>query len=113
VRSRVRGVEVRLTHRPSESYNARVVREVPAASEQLPSRAFTEAGGGRLAADPHDTGQLKTLQRTFQFDVELPVEAANTNFGSRVLVRFDHGQEPLAWQWYRRLRQLFLSRFEA
>jgi putative peptide zinc metalloprotease protein len=45
--------------------------------------------------------------------VELPVEAANTNFGSRVLVRFDHGQEPLAWQWYRRLRQLFLSRFEA
>jgi putative peptide zinc metalloprotease protein len=113
VRSRVRGVEVRLTHRPSENYSARVVREVPSASDQLPSRAFTEAGGGRLAADPHDTGQLKTLQRTFQFDVELPVEAANTNFGSRVLVRFDHGQEPLAWQWYRRLRQLFLSRFEA
>jgi putative peptide zinc metalloprotease protein len=113
VRNKLSDVEVRLTHRQSETYGARVVREVPAASDRPPSGAFTEAGGGRLAADPRDTRQLKTLQRTFQFDLELPLEAANANFGSRVLVRFSHGREPLAWQWYRRLRQLLLSRFEA
>jgi putative peptide zinc metalloprotease protein len=42
----------------------------------------------------------------------LPPDAAHANFGSRVLVRFDHGREALALQWYRRLRQLFLARFE-
>jgi putative peptide zinc metalloprotease protein len=31
--------------------------------------------------------------------------------GQRVEVRFDHGSEPLAVQWYRSLRQLFLARF--
>jgi len=87
--------------------------QVPAASDRLPSKALTEAGGGRFAADPRDSNQLRTLARTFQFDLELPPDAAHSNFGSRVLVRFDHGREPMAAQWYRRLRQLFLSRFEA
>ena len=112
VRSKLDKVDVRLANGPSTSYQARIVREVPAASDRLPSKALTEAGGGRFAADPRDSNQLKTLARTFQFDLELPPEAANANFGSRVLVRFDHGTEPLATQWYRRLRQLFLSRFE-
>jgi putative peptide zinc metalloprotease protein len=112
VRNKLDKVDIRLAHRPSISYHARIVREVPAASESLPSKAFTEAGGGRFAADPRDSNQVKTFQRTFQFDLELPPDAANANFGSRILVRFDHGLEPLATQWYRRLRQLFLSRFE-
>jgi putative peptide zinc metalloprotease protein len=112
VRSKLEKVDVRLANGPSTSYQARIVREVPAASDRLPSKALTEAGGGRFAADPRDSNQLKTLARTFQFDLELPAEAANANFGSRVLVRFDHGKEPLATQWYRRLRQLLLSRFE-
>jgi putative peptide zinc metalloprotease protein len=113
VRTRLDRVDVKLANKLSASYEAHIVREVPAASDSLPSKAFTEAGGGRFVADPRDANQVKTLQRTFQFDLELPMEAANTNFGSRVLVRFDHGSEPLGAQWYRRLRQLFLSRFEA
>ncbi|MEH2565663.1 peptidase M50 [Bradyrhizobium sp. AZCC 2289] len=112
VRNKLVDVAVRLTHRSSETYHAALLREVPSASDRLPSQAFTETGGGRFVVDPRDRGQMKTLQRTFQFDLELAPEAANANFGSRVLVRFDHGREPLAWQWHRRLRQLFLSRFE-
>jgi putative peptide zinc metalloprotease protein len=114
VRHKLSSIDVMLAHRPAPSYRARLAREVPGASDRLPSRALTEAGGGRFVADPRDTsGQIKTLQRTFQFDLELPPEAANANFGSRVLVRFDHGYEPLVQQAYRRLRQLFLSRFAA
>lgn len=113
VRNKTQRMDVRLPNRPSVSFPSKIVREVPAASDQLPSKALTEAGGGRFAADPRDSNQLKTLARTFQFDLELPAGAASANFGSRVLVRFDHGNEPLAEQWYRRLRQLFLSRFEA
>jgi putative peptide zinc metalloprotease protein len=112
VRNKLTGVDVRLANRPSISYAAKIVREVPAASDRLPSKALAEAGGGRFAADPRDNNQVKTLAKTFQFDLELPAEAASANFGSRALVRFDHGWEPLAKQWFRRLRQLFLSRFE-
>ena len=113
VRNKLKNADVRLANGPSTSYRAKIVREVPAASDQLPSKALTEAGGGHFAADPRDSNQMKTLARTFQFDLELPPDAANANFGSRILVRFDHGRESLAGQWYRRLRQLFLSRFEA
>ena len=112
VRNQLENVDMRLANWPATSHRGKIVREVPAASDRLPSKALTEAGGGRFAADPRDSNQLKTLARTFQFDLELPADAAHANFGSRVLVRFDHGREPLAHQWYRRVRQLFLARFE-
>jgi putative peptide zinc metalloprotease protein len=35
------------------------------------------------------------------------------NVGGRAFLRFDHGRVPLAQQWYRRLRQVFLERFDA
>ena len=54
---------------------------------------------------------LKTLERVFVFDLQLPAAADATAFGERVHVRFHHGGEPLAVQGYRRVRQLFLSRF--
>jgi putative peptide zinc metalloprotease protein len=40
-------------------------------------------------------------------------DSAPVQFGGRVLVRFSHGLEPLGWQFYRRVRQLLLARFEA
>ena len=33
----------------------------------------------------------------------------NRNIGQRVFVRFAHGHEPLAWQWYRSFEELFLD----
>lgn len=113
VRTRVRGVDVLLLERPEKSYPARLLREVPAATDNLPSKSLTQEGGGRLAADPRDQNRQKTLQRTFQFDVLLPPEARVDEFGGRALIRFDHGEETLAQQCYRRLRQLFLSHFDA
>jgi len=112
VRQRLEGAVVKFPDRPHETFNATVIREVPSGSEQLPSRALTEAGGGRLATDPRDPNSLKTLQRTFQFDLALP-RGAPAYFGERALVRFAHNYEPLGWQWYRRARQLFLARFNA
>ena len=43
--------------------------------------------------------------------LELPAELTLVNAGGRAYVRFDHGAEPLGFQLYRRVRQLFLSRF--
>ena len=37
---------------------------------------------------------------------------ASDRIGERVLVRFVHPPEPLAWRWYRLVRRLLLSRFD-
>jgi putative peptide zinc metalloprotease protein len=83
---------------------------VPAANDVLPTPALTSHGGGALAADPRDPKGIKTLATTFQFDLELPRAAGAAAYGGRAYVRFVLKPEPLAFQWYRRLRQAFLSR---
>ncbi|QKS29610.1 MAG: PqqD family peptide modification chaperone [Candidatus Accumulibacter similis] len=112
VRERRTRVEFKLADRLDRTADARLLREVPGGHEQLPSRALSLAGGGPHATDPRDTEGLRTLQRLFQFDLELPPEAGSPEIGTRVFVRFHHHAEPLATQWGRRLRQLFLARFD-
>ncbi len=104
-------VRVRLSNRTHAVFNGRIAREVPAGEEYLPSKALATEGGGAIATDPRDSKGPKSLQRMFQFDVLLDGAAHFDVFGQRVLVRFEHQWIPLAWQWYRSLRLLFLSRF--
>jgi putative peptide zinc metalloprotease protein len=113
VRERLEAVEVKLPGRVWEPLPARLVREVPAASDTLPSRALAVEGGGRFAADPAAQGENpRSLERLFQFDLALPEGAVPEGFGSRIFVRFDHGFEPLGLQWWRRGRQLLLARLQ-
>ena len=111
VRGRLRGVEVRPAERMDEVYAARVVREVPAAGDHLPSNVLSSEGGGHIPADPREPKSGKTLATTFQFDVELPQGAPPLAYGGRVYVRFDFRPEPLASQAWRRVRQVFLAQF--
>jgi putative peptide zinc metalloprotease protein len=112
VRSKLRGVSVRLAQRLDEVVSARVIREVPGGSEDLPSKVLGGTGGGALPVDPRDPHGTKSLQRVFQFDLELPAEDASAAFGSRAYVRFEHRWEPLGQQIWRRARQLLLSRLQ-
>jgi putative peptide zinc metalloprotease protein len=114
VRNRLRSAAVRLSERVEESVPARLIREVPAGGEQLPSKALGGSGGGAVAVDPRDPNGTKSLQRVFQVDLELSEGAAPAvSFGSRVYVRFDHIWEPVGHQLWRRVRQLLLSRLNA
>jgi putative peptide zinc metalloprotease protein len=111
VRAGVVRTQVRLVERPDVVYPATLVREVPAAREQLPSAALASVGGGAIAADPRDPQGARALASSFQFDLLLPPEVTSTTYGERAYVRFTHPSETLAAQWYRRLRQAFLRRF--
>jgi putative peptide zinc metalloprotease protein len=113
VRHRSRKIEVRLADRVAEPFTAVIMREVPAATEQLPSTALGTQGGGSIAVDPVDEQGVKAIQKLFQFELGLPSSAGIRTLGSRVYVRFDHGWEPLVHRWHRQLRQLFLSKFYA
>ena len=114
VRASTTRVSVRLAHQPDVVLDARVAREVPAADEYLPSRVLATEGGGQLATDPRDTKGARTLERTFQFDVAVTPQSpedVRVFYGERVHTRFEHPPQPLAFQWYRQVRRLFLSQF--
>ncbi len=104
-------VQIRMADHPADTIDGRIVRQVPAGEAELPSRALATQGGGRIALDPGDPEGASTLERLFQFDVALPEGVDVAHFGQRVHVRFDHRPEPLAMQWYRVVRRLFLSHF--
>jgi putative peptide zinc metalloprotease protein len=111
VRSQTREVRVRLPENIPEAVPAALLREVPAATDQLPGRALAQEGGGKIAIDPRDRFGTKAFQKLFLFDIELPNFKGLYNVGGRMYVRFDHGYEPLVYRWYREIRQLFLRRF--
>ena len=114
VRSSTEAVQVRLAHQLEQVLVGRLQREVPGGAQYLPSLALATEGGGQLATDPRDTQGARTLERTFQFDVAVQLdspELAPLFFGERVHVRFEHPGEPIALQWYRSVRRLFLSQF--
>lgn len=111
VRRQTTGVQIRFPERIDQCLPALIRREVPAATNKLPGRALSQEGGGEIAIDPRDMLGTKAFQKIFLFDIELPTCEGLHNVGGRVYVRFDHGEEPLFWRWYRGLRKLFLRRF--
>ena len=112
VRSRTKEVEVMSAGWGADPVPAKILREVPGASAQLPSAALGSMGGGPFAVDPRDNQGVTTLARVFQLELVLPKEATEPYLGARIFVRFDHGYEPVAFQLYRATRQLFLRHFD-
>ena len=110
VKERTRSVDVRMAESSGERIVAELVRDIPAATHQLPSAALGDRGGGPYVTDPADKDALRTLEPVVLVDLKLP-EKIVQRVGGRAWVRFDHGAEPLAGQGYRRLRQLFLQHF--
>lgn len=113
VRDRLEAVELKLAGHLEDRHVSKLLRVVPAALSTLPNPALGSLGGGRFLIDPSDQQGLTTLEPVFVYDIALPPEIHAARFGTRVLVRFDHGQEPAAQQIFRRARQLFLRRFGA
>ena len=111
VRERTRSVQVRLADNIPHLYPATLLREIPAASALLPSPALGLTGGGTIPVDPSDEKGEKAFEPVFQFDLSLPTGTNIRQIGERVYIRFNHGSESLALQWYRLGRQLFLRTF--
>lgn len=107
VQAHTQAVTVRLAQAPQEELAAHIERRTPGATQVLPSAALGSAQGGPIATDPRDPQGRKTLQPVTVVDVRVPARRAE-HMGMRAWVRFEHVREPLARQWLRALRQLFL-----
>ena len=113
VRSRITGVTVRLAEKLATPLPAKIERLVPSADLNLPTAALGINGGGNIPVDPTDPKGMRALESFFQVDISLPQKVEHPHIGGRVYVRFEHGGLPLALQWYRTMRQLFMRKFYA
>lgn len=113
MRERLVGIKARLSNVLSDQYDATIIRQAPEATNRLPSAALATTGGGKLPIDPSDVNELTTLQKVFSIDLKFNPKDNRIPLGTRAYVRVNHGGEPLAIQWYRRIRQAFLRHFDA
>ena len=111
IRERTTTITLREVGAISEVYQGIIIREVPLADNRLPSEVLSVTGGGAIAIDPQDSSGNRTFENMFQFDIVPSVPFSQFSIVSRVYLRFDLGKEPLAFQWMRSFRQLFLKRF--
>lgn len=109
VRHQTKSIELRLSNKVSQVFQAKIKSFTPSATDELPSPALTVEGGGDIAINPAETERMKAFQKYFIVDLELPAEAKTSYLGSRIYVKFSHGFSPLGVQWYRSLRQLLLA----
>jgi putative peptide zinc metalloprotease protein len=118
VRASTRAVAVKAADRIGETISARIQREVPGASDRLPSAALAVPGGGQFGVDPRGLADSDAAERprvlkpVFQFDLELAPGTRLEALGMRVYVRFEHASAPIGQQIYRAARRLLLRRFE-
>jgi putative peptide zinc metalloprotease protein len=111
VRQSTRSVDVMLAAWGASPVPARIRRELPGGSFQLPTAALGSAGGGAVAVDPRDKHGVTALRQVFQIELTIPGEVRSDYLGARVFVRFDHGFEPAGFQVYRAFRRLMLRQF--
>jgi len=89
---------------------ANIVRQTPAGSLSLPSRALGAAGGGEIAVNSTDENGTTAVNKVFQLDLALPENSITSGLGTRAYVRVNHGREALALQWLRSAKQLLLNK---
>lgn len=108
IRRASRAIVVKPVDAPGERVAAQLAGQIGGAIERLPSRALGTMGGGRIEVDPHDDKGLRTRDKVFEVELTLAPQAPLTRLGSRVIARFDHGFEPVAFRLSRALKRAFL-----
>ena len=112
VRDRTMAVSIRFDEAPWQPISAaRIERQFPQSTRQLPSPALSSANGGPFAPDPSAKEKDTSLEAFFEVDIATPDKLLPERWGQRVWVRFDHGVSPAFARIYRAGRQLFLGRF--
>lgn len=109
VRHRVKSLSVVLDEQPGKVWPAKMIGEVPAASDKLPSAALGDRSGGRVPTDGTDTDGLRPTEP--QFVIDLLLEGRIPRTGGLARVRIDLAPQPLLATVTQSARQLFLKHF--
>jgi putative peptide zinc metalloprotease protein len=109
VLNHTRLIEAKLSRDLSKTLHGTLERQVPAATQYLPSAALGSGGGGRIAVTARQDNNMLANELIFLLDISLPILDQQGQYGERVYVRFKHPPEPWGKQAYRTLQQLFLK----
>ncbi len=110
IRSGVKDIEVRSIHKVSKVMHTTLLREHPNASHSLPSNVLGTEGGGNIDINSEDKNGTQALELFFTLDLALP-QHEQPFLGSRMYVRFYHGNTPLLTQWISKMRRIFMRQF--
>lgn len=114
VRRETLGVELRFASDLAAPHAARIVRAAPSLTRQLPSLALATEGGGGIALDPAQPHErMQAIAAYYQLDLALNAATPVAVYGDRAVVRFSHGETPLAGRLYRTATRVFLKYFAA
>ena len=108
LRGHIDNIQIRFAHDPAREYPAKIIRQAPEATNQLPSAALSVDGGGPFITRPDAQQPNQVLHKVFLVDLMFNPGQQHIPFGTRAFVRVDHGGEPVATQLMRRVRQVFL-----
>jgi putative peptide zinc metalloprotease protein len=111
VRNQTRQIELRFASAPDHAYQATILRQTPASTQQLPSIALSTQGGGRIALNPDRKNAFESFKGYFRIELSAP-KNLKQRFDERVYVLFEHDPEPVIWRWYRSARRLLLRQFD-
>jgi putative peptide zinc metalloprotease protein len=109
VRHRVKSMSVVLDEQPGKVWPAKMIGEVPAASDKLPSAALGDRSGGRVPTDGSDSDGLRPTEPQFVIDVALNGRIPRT--GGLARVRIELTPQPLLSTMAQTARQLLLKHF--
>ncbi|NNP76398.1 hypothetical protein A7P54_08190 [Acinetobacter sp. Ac_3412] len=111
IQTRLKGIEIRFKNHFDVVYTGKIIRSTPQTQKKLLSSALGSQAGGNITVDPNDQEGTTALQNYFDLDIQLSQPLDSSVFGDVAYVRYDLGYSPLAWQWIRKLHQLFLEQF--
>jgi len=88
------------------------LREIPSASQTLPSLALSSEGGGSIVLDPTsgESADPSSFQSFFQVDLKIKEQFGSIRYGGRGYAKFAFKNRSLLEQIYRPLKQTFLSK---
>ena len=109
----IRKAEVKLAGQASVPMVVTEYATIPMEQTHLPSVALGYAGGGDIAIDTRDAQGVKTSEPYYQVraSVQSDPEVALMH-GRSGRIRFSLAPKPLAWQGWRKLRQLVQKRYQ-
>lgn len=113
LRAGVENASVRLAESVDTEIVARVLRETPAVTRQLPSAALSQAGGGTIVTDPFDSTNTTSMKNLFELELLLPDDTEVAGLGQRALVRLEHPSEALLLRLWRATRSVWLTRAQS
>ena len=110
IRDGIERIRVRPADAGADVVEGRLLQEVPAGADRLPSAVLGSRGGGDIRVDARDEQGIKTLQNVFLFDIAVPFNRSTRYVGSRAQVRFEHAARPLLPRWYDSGRRMLMER---